>query len=46
VLLAFQGYALKLNLTIDDICRQPADQMEAIIVELEAQFDYLDHPLA
>jgi hypothetical protein len=42
----FQGYALKLNPTIDDICRQPIEEMEVIKVALEGQFYYLDYPLA
>ncbi len=40
------GYVLKLNPTIDDICRQPIEKLEAIKKALEIGFEYLDHPLA
>jgi hypothetical protein len=36
-----KGYALKLNPTIDDIQRQPSDEMKAIEGALDQQFDYL-----
>lgn len=43
---ALQGYALKLNPTINDICRQLAKELEVIKEALEMGFEYLHHPLA
>jgi hypothetical protein len=43
---ALKGFALKLNPTIDDILRQPFNEMEAIKDALDQQFDYLNYPLA
>jgi len=43
---AFRGFALKLNPTIDDILRQPFNEMETIKDALDRQFDYLNYPLA
>jgi hypothetical protein len=43
---ALQGYTLKLNLIINDICRQLAKELEAIKDALEMGFEYLHHPLA
>jgi len=34
-----------LNLAIDDICKHPPDDLEAIKQALNARFEYLDHPL-
>jgi hypothetical protein len=45
-LTAFRGYALKLNPAIDDIRRQPIEEMEAIKDALDQQFEYLNYPLA
>ncbi len=45
-LTALQGYALKPNPTIDNICKQPIEKLEAIKKALEMGFEYLDHPLA
>jgi hypothetical protein len=45
-LTTLQGYATKLNPGIDDICRQPIEELEAIKEALDMTFEYLDHPLA
>lgn len=45
-LLVLRSYALKLNHAIDDIRRQPLDEMEVIKDALDQQFDYLNYPLA
>jgi hypothetical protein len=45
-LIALQGYALKHNSTIDDIQRQPVEELEAIKQALEMAFDYLNCPPA
>jgi hypothetical protein len=37
---------LKLNPTIDDIQRQPTEEMEAVKEALEQSFEYLNHLLA
>jgi len=42
-LLGLKGFALKLNPTIDDILRQPFNEMEAIKDALDQQFDYLNY---
>jgi hypothetical protein len=36
---------VKLNLVIDDICKQSPKDLEAIKEALDARFEYLDHPL-
>ncbi len=36
---------MKLNLAIDDIHKQPVEELEAIKEALEMGFEYLDHPL-
>jgi len=43
---AFQGYALKLNLTINDIRKQLAKKLKAIKDTLEMGYESLHHPLA
>ncbi len=43
---ALRSSTLKLNLAIDDIWRQPFNEMEAIKDALDQQFDYLNYPLA
>ncbi len=45
-LIVLQGYALKLNLALDDIPRQPIEEMEAVQEALEQSFEYLNHLLA
>lgn len=45
-LIALWGYALKLNPAIDDIHRQPTEELEVRKKALEMGFEYLDHPLA
>jgi hypothetical protein len=43
-LIALRSYALKLNMAINDIKRQPAEELEAIKQALEMAFEYLDYP--
>jgi len=38
--------SLKLNPTINDICKQLIEELEAIKEALEMGFEYLDHPLS
>jgi hypothetical protein len=45
-LTTLQGYALKLNPTIDDIQRQPTKEMEVVKEALEQSLKYLNHLLA
>jgi superoxide dismutase len=40
-----RGYVKKLNLAINDIQKQPIEEMEAIKEALEQGFHYLNHPL-
>jgi hypothetical protein len=44
-LIALRGYALKFNPTIDDIPKQPLEEINAIKDALDWQFEYLNHPL-
>lgn len=44
--IAFWGYVVKLNPTIDDTQRQLVEELKAIKEELDMGFEYLDHPLA
>jgi hypothetical protein len=41
----FKGYAMKLNLVINDIRRYMVEKMEAIKDALDSQLDYLNYPL-
>ncbi len=43
-LIAFRGYAFKLNPTINDIKKQLVEELEAIKQALEMAFEYLDYP--
>jgi hypothetical protein len=45
-LTTLQGYVMKLNPAIDDIRRQPIEELEAIKEALDMTCEYLDHPLA
>lgn len=44
-LIMFKGYAMKLNLVINDIRRYMVEKMEAIKDALDSQLDYLNYPL-
>jgi hypothetical protein len=43
---ALQSYVLKLNPTINDICKQLVKELEEIKDPLEMGFEYLHHSLA
>lgn len=43
--MAVRKYAMKLNLVIDDIQKQPCKEMEVVKDALDKIFKYLNHPL-